>query len=52
MVIKQVTVRLFGYEFSNASEFRFVLGARQRGADCDDMPFTVTFHVTSKMFDR
>nr|CAG4645253.1 EOG090X0IKC [Leptodora kindtii] len=40
-----VTVRLFGYNLTNDSEFRFVLGARERGADCDNLPFPVAVHV-------
>ena len=39
-------MRLFGFDFSDASEFRFVLGARERGADCDNLPFTVAVHVS------
>ena len=44
-IVVQVTVRLFGFDFSDSSEFRFVLGARERGADCDNLPFTVAVHV-------
>ena len=44
----QVTVRLFGDDFSDASQFRFVSIARQRGDDCEDLPFTVNVNVSNK----
>ncbi|XP_046454205.1 unextended protein-like isoform X2 [Daphnia pulex] len=40
-----VSARLFGFEFSNDSEFRFVMAARDRGADCDNLPFAVNVHI-------
>ncbi|XP_032796850.2 unextended protein [Daphnia magna] len=43
---KPVTVRLFGDDFSQDSQFRFVMTARQRGDDCDDLPFFVAVNVT------
>jgi metal transporter CNNM len=42
----QVTVRLFGEDMSDASQFRFVSVARQRGDDCEDLPFTAIVNVT------
>lgn len=42
----QVTVRLFGDDMSDASQFRFVSVARQRGDDCEDLPFTANVNVT------
>jgi len=50
MLCCQVTVRLFGYDFSEESEFRFALGARERGADCSNLPFTVTVRVLKSLF--
>lgn len=44
----QVTVRLFGDDFSDASQFRFVSIARQRGDDCEDLPFNVNVNVSNK----
>ena len=49
MLCFQVTVRLFGYDFSEDSEFRFALGARERGADCGNLPFTVTVRVLKSL---
>ncbi|KAK4014598.1 hypothetical protein OUZ56_027119 [Daphnia magna] len=40
-----VSARMFGYDFSNESEFRFVMAARDRGADCDNLPFAVNVHI-------
>lgn len=39
-------MRLFGDDFSQDSQFRFVMTARQRGDDCDDLPFFVAVNVT------
>lgn len=41
-----MTVRLFGDDFSQDSQFRFVMTARQRGEDCNDLPFFVTANVS------
>ncbi len=41
-----MTVRLFGDDLSDASQFRFVSIARQRGDDCEDLPFTANVNVT------
>ncbi|XP_057381490.1 unextended protein-like [Daphnia carinata] len=43
---KPVTVRLFGDDFNQDSQFRFVVTARQRGDDCDDLPFFAAVNVT------
>lgn len=43
-----MTVRLFGDDLNEESQFRFVVEARERGADCDDLPFTVTVNVKMK----
>ncbi len=44
-------MRLFGGEFSYDSQFRFVFGVRERGADCDDLPFTVNRNVRKEMIN-
>ena len=31
---------------SNGSELRFVMTGRDRGADCDNLPFAVNVHVS------
>lgn len=43
---EQISIRLFGYDLSDSSEFRFVFGALQRGEECDSLPFTVSAQVT------
>lgn len=41
-----MAARLFGYNLSNESEFRFVMTAGERGDNCDNMPFAVSVHVS------
>lgn len=41
-----MTARIFGDDFSDASQFRFVSIARQRGDDCEDLPFTANVNVS------
>lgn len=38
-------MRLFGFNFGDDSQFRFVQDAADRGADCDNFPFSVTANV-------
>ena len=38
-------MRLFGFNFGDDSQFRFVQDAAERGADCDNFPFSVAVTV-------
>ena len=41
----QVSVRLFGYNFQDSSKFRIVWSPRQKGEECDNLPFSTTVQV-------